>query len=629
MWKSPRGRTQTLDSQARFSRTRARLRVECLESRTLLSASVVEGLGATPGWQASPLVSSNGTPTGYTPAQIRHAYGFDQIAFSSGTLSGDGSGQTIAIVIADSHPNVAGDLHVFDQKFGLPDPVLNQVNLTRNGSPPPVNADWGLEADLDVQWAHAIAPMANIRLVQAYSPSLSDMFAAVDYARKQPGVSVVSMSWGGSEFYGETSYDGYLTTPAGHAGVTFVASSGDSGGLVKYPAASPNVVSVGGTSLRLNPDGSRNWEPAWYGSDGGVSWYEGKPAYQGGVNPYGHWRTTPDVAYNASMVYGVAVYDSQVVSGQSGWFELGGTSAGAPQWAGLFAIVNQGRALAGLAPLDGRSQTLPALYGLPSGDFIDITYGLTGLYNHSATVGYDLVTGRGSPYANLMVQGLIGAAGAASSSTFVAQQPAGKQAAKPSTPAATGSQPGAPALTGTEPGGTVAGAIPPTIATLVTAAKPGSPQDVAGAGVPAPRPPAPALAATVESAGAAPAQRTPALPDGYKTAGGEEDTLGRGDAWDALASHGRSPASGAGVTSAWSPVTDAAFIPVRRGDAEDDERFSLIRAGGPTCAIPVDDTTPTGSIPVVAALAMLAGAPVILSDRRGTAPVLPRLAGSR
>jgi hypothetical protein len=214
------------------------------------------------------------------------------------------------------------------------------------------------------------------------------------------------MSWGAPEFYTQVNYDKYFTTPAGHSGVTFVAASGDSGGIINYPSVSPYVVSVGGTSLRLNTDGSRAWEPAWYGSDGGVSRYVTKPSYQNGLNPYA-FRTTPDVSYNASMVFGVAVYSTVPVGGQAGWFELGGTSAGAPQWAGLFAIVNQGRALVGLPSLDGRTQTLPAIYNLPSSAFLDVTAGLSGLYNHAAQPGYDLVTGRGSPYAQFVTQGLV------------------------------------------------------------------------------------------------------------------------------------------------------------------------------------------------------------------------------
>ncbi len=180
--------------------------------------------------------------------------------------------------------------------------------------------------------------------MEANSASLGDLLTAVNYARQQAGVSVVSMSWGGSEFNGETAYDSYFTTPAGHAPVTFVASSGDSGGDGEWPAVSPNVLSVGGTALSMNSSSVRTSETAWSGSSGGVSAYESEPAYQTGVQSTGR-RTTPDVAYDANPNTGVAIYDSVSYAGQSGWFTVGGTSAGSPQWAALMAIANQGRAL--------------------------------------------------------------------------------------------------------------------------------------------------------------------------------------------------------------------------------------------------------------------------------------------
>jgi subtilase family serine protease len=133
-------------------------------------------------------------PTGYTPAQIRHAYGFDQVWFNG--VAGDGTGQTIAIVDAYDDPNVASDLHQFDAAFGLPDPSLTKVNEYGGFAPPAANATWAVEIALDVEWAHAIAPGARILLVEANSNSNADLFAAVTYAAEQPGVSVVSMSWG-------------------------------------------------------------------------------------------------------------------------------------------------------------------------------------------------------------------------------------------------------------------------------------------------------------------------------------------------------------------------------------------------------------------------------------------------
>jgi hypothetical protein len=331
-------------------------------------------------------------PTVLTPAQVRHAYGFDQLPY-------DGSGQTIALVLAHDNPTAAQDLHTFDRQFGLPDPTLLKAT---EGSQVSYDPGWALESSLDLEWAHAIAPRATLLLVEAASTSLSDLMGAVDYARHFPGVSVVSMSWGAGEFPGENQLDGLFTTPAGHTGVTFVAASGDTGGQTIYPSTSPNVVAVGGTSLIVS-GGAYVRETGWGGSGGGFSSFEGEPSYQAGTQASGR-RTTPDVAYNADPNTGVLV-----VSGGA-WYGVGGTSAGAPQWAGLFALVDQGLARQGVPSLDGRTQALPALYALArshySSDFHDVTSGRAGGF--TANAGYDLVTGLGSPVANALVPGLIG-----------------------------------------------------------------------------------------------------------------------------------------------------------------------------------------------------------------------------
>jgi subtilase family serine protease len=355
----------------------ARVQVEELEPRNLLSIIAT-----------------------YTPAQIRAAYGFDQV-------SQTGAGQTIAIVDAYSDSKVFSNANTFSSQWGLPalnststSPWFKQVNQNGGTKLPVGNANWGLEMSLDVEWAHAIAPQANILLVDASSASLGNLLTAVNYARNYPGVSVVSMSWGASEFSSEASYDSYFTTPSGHQGVTFVASSGDNGAGASWPAISPNVVSVGGTTLNLTV--TPTTETGWSGSGGGPSGYESVPTYQ---NSLGYSsRTNPDVAYNADPNTGYYVYDT---FGGSGWYDVGGTSAGAPQWAGLVALANQARAQVTPTPLptlDGPSQTLPAIYSMPSSNFNDITSGSNGAY--SAGTGYDLVTGLGTPSAPSVISSL-------------------------------------------------------------------------------------------------------------------------------------------------------------------------------------------------------------------------------
>ena len=373
--------------------------------------------------------------SGYTPAQIRHAYGFDNVSFSNTTTAADGAGQTIAIVDAYSDPHIFSDVQVFDAQFSLPSLNLTVVGQSGSSKLPSVDPGWATEISLDVEWAHAIAPGANILLVEANSSGTADLMSAVDYARKAAGVSVVSMSWGGSEFFswggGETSsqtnYDPYFTTPSGHQGVTFIAAAGDSGAYsgVEWPASSPNVISVGGTSLVLDSSGNYVSESSWSGTSGGYSQVEYEPSYQSNVQNSGV-RTTPDVAYNADPNTGFAVYDSLPYQGSSGWQVYGGTSAGAPQWAALIAIADQGRTLAGENTLDGATQTLPILYGAYDSnssyasafhDVVDRTtpapwywpFGGFGSDN-PATAGYDTVTGLGTPKAASLVGTLISSA---------------------------------------------------------------------------------------------------------------------------------------------------------------------------------------------------------------------------
>jgi subtilase family serine protease len=360
------------------SRWRRPLRFEELESRTLLTI--------------------------YAPSQILHAYGFDKLPY-------DGTGQTIAIVDAYDNPNVASDLATFDQLYGLPDPVLTIAQP--QGQP---NADlmWGMEIDLDVQWAHAVAPGANILLVEAKAAFTGNMMAAVDYARQQPGVVAVSMSWGQPESPFQTFSDAHFTTPPGHTGgsglpggITFVAASGDTfltGGNIIWPSTSTNVLSVGGTALSLDDSNNIVNEVGWYASAGGPSRYEAEADFQVPFQGYGK-RTTPDISYNADVSSAYWIYDSYGFSGPLGVY---GTSAGTPQWAGLIALADQALALNNIGSLDGPTQTLPALYNLANISYAtyynDIVDGSNGPYQ--AGPGYDLVTGLGSPVADQVVGGL-------------------------------------------------------------------------------------------------------------------------------------------------------------------------------------------------------------------------------
>ena len=186
---------------------------------------------------------------------------------------------------------------------------------------------------------------------------MSDLMASVAVAAQHPGVSLVSMSWGFSETQAviatdEAMYDSYFAAP----GVTFMASTGDYGaGDLEYPASSPNVVAVGGTSLIVNADNSYDSEDGWgyhsastgafIGSGGGISQYEAEPAYQLGVQTTGY-RTTPDVSFVADPGTGAQVADPYNLDPSNPWTTVGGTSLSAPCWGGLIALVNQGRVAA-------------------------------------------------------------------------------------------------------------------------------------------------------------------------------------------------------------------------------------------------------------------------------------------
>jgi subtilase family serine protease len=332
----------------------------------------------------------------FTPAQIRHAYGFDLVA-------NQGAGQTIAVIDAYDDANIESDLATFSTQFGLPACASATGCFTKlyaTGSQPTASSQWTIEIALDVEWAHAIAPQAKIILVEANSYALSDLLVGVDLAVTK-GASVVSMSWTTPEFSGERSNDTHFVA----TGVTFVAASGDSGAGVNYPAASPDVISVGGTSLTLTAQENYGSEAAWSGSGGGVSAYENEPLFQeqfGVPNGGSGYRVVPDVSLDANPGTGFAVYNSISYEGASGWFQVGGTSASTPQWAAAITIVNSLRAADHKAPYSGAAAPLyPTNTRLDSLTFNPINRpAQTDCKTVCRTVaGYDIYTGLGSPQA--------------------------------------------------------------------------------------------------------------------------------------------------------------------------------------------------------------------------------------
>jgi subtilase family serine protease len=340
----------------------------------------------------------------FTPTQIRHAYGFDKV-------TNQGAGQTIGIVDAYDDANAETDLAVFSKKFGLP--ACSTANgcflkAYQTSRKPAANANWAVEVSLDLQWAHAIAPQAKIVLVEASTNNLSDLLASVDVAVRH-GASAVSMSWTSGEISGERNLDNHFVS----SGVTFVAASGDTGFGVAYPAASPDVVAVGGTSLQLDSKGNYSSETAWSGSGGGQSIYEFEPLMQAQFpipDDSRGMRGTPDVAYNSNPGTGYAIYDSVGISGATGWFQVGGTSAAAPQWAALVVIANSMRAAQRKTNLTSANGALyTSAKGRQVNNFNAVVSGTNGSCGQmcDAGAGFDYVTGLGTPQAAGLIQALV------------------------------------------------------------------------------------------------------------------------------------------------------------------------------------------------------------------------------
>ncbi len=368
----------------------------------------------------------------YGPDAIRKAYGINALINAGVT----GKGHTVVIIDAFGSPTVGDDLIAFDKLWGLPDPPSFSV-VTMPGTPAfdPNNGDmvgWTGEIALDTQWAHAVAPDAKIVLVAAKSDSDEDLTAALNYALDHHLGDVVSMSFGESEaFLGNPTGLDLMAAwqsafqKAQQQRVTLFASSGDWGSTnpmdsqgdilpfqnISWPASSSLVTSVGGTNLffgsstNADPNGSYQGEQVWndgFGAGGGgMSSLVDEPLYQlaavgSSVNKILHkHRGAPDVAYNAGVAGGVIA-----VWGVGGGccYIFGGTSAGAPQWAGIIADLNQARGRP-MGFINNRLYMLGGLGALKS-LFHDVTLGdnaFAGEDGYPAKTGYDLSTGWGTP----------------------------------------------------------------------------------------------------------------------------------------------------------------------------------------------------------------------------------------
>jgi subtilase family serine protease len=321
------------------------------------------------------IYATSHTPVGITPEQIKNIY----------QLPSRGGHGTIAIVGAYDAKVIEADLAAFSLAFNLPSCTVKSGCFSKHlmTAKEASNSGWALETALDVEWAHAIAPDAHIVLVEATTPSGANLLKAVDYAASLPEVVSISMSWGGGEFPEEVSLDSHFKSISG---ALFFASSGDHGTGASWPASSPFVIGVGGTSIALKSDKSLLKETAWSGSGGGISVYEKEPTYQSdySIPRAGGMRAIPDVSYDADPTSGFPIYHAGL------WRTVGGTSAGAPQWAAI-ATLGSGITLNNI--YKDKASTDASRY------FRDIVSGSNGDcgYLCTARARYDYVTGLGSP----------------------------------------------------------------------------------------------------------------------------------------------------------------------------------------------------------------------------------------
>ncbi len=383
------------------------------------------------------------------PSDIRAAYGLNSLIDSGFT----GVGQTIVIIDSYGSPTLAADLHQFDSDLGIPDPpslkVISPLGTVPFDPTQPDQISWAFETTLDVEWAHSIAPGASI--VVLTSPvdetegvqGLPEFLQLEQYAVDHDLGKIISQSWAATEntlFYDAAGPQGPAVVAdynqfyqrALSAGVTILAAAGDGGSqnaatysqalgeatsyytfpTVNFPASSPWVTSVGGTALYLNAGDDYLYETVWNDNSigagaggGGISQLFTEPLYQlfalpraGQQQLNGH-RGVPDVSYNADDYNSaIVVYLSFLGPANAGYYLIGGTSEGSPQWAGIVADLNQ---LAGF-PLGFLNPRLYAIGGF--GQFgrygRDITQGNNaygGVPGYSATPGWDPASGWGTP----------------------------------------------------------------------------------------------------------------------------------------------------------------------------------------------------------------------------------------
>jgi subtilase family serine protease len=374
-------------------------------------------------------MASVGEYTIYTPAQIRAAYTMPALpapgaALTQAQAAALGAGQTIYLIDAFHDPYIAQELAAFNTRFGLPACSVTVLGPSRalplagastagcellvaastsaggiSATAPAYDYGWATEIALDVQWAHATAPLARLVLIEAQDSSLASLLGAIKLANNM-GPGVVSMSFGGKE----GNWTDLVDSVFANDNMTYLAATGDHGPQVDWPAVASRVLAVGGTSLRFSDTGERS-ETSWSATGGGFSTYTPAPAYQSAaVQGIGGkaFRGVADVAMNADPATGQYVARIEPGATEPVWISAAGTSLATAQWAGVLAVANAQRALGGRPPLGAPHALLYESIASRPGDyfsaFSDVTAGSNGACSScGAATGYDTLTGLGTP----------------------------------------------------------------------------------------------------------------------------------------------------------------------------------------------------------------------------------------
>ena len=325
----------------------------------------------------------------FSPSQIKTAYSINSITPLKGIRP-----VIITIITAFNNPYLVNDVKAFGNLFGLPPCNLKIYNFSPYFVP-----NWAVETTLDVQWAYAINPYAEIRVIQARTSNWADLFNAINFANNKNNFSpaintdIINMSWGTPDKGNFSAYNNYFN----NTNTIYVASSGDNS-VVSFPSACTNILAIGGTSLNLLSNYTRSTEKVWSRSGCGLSSSFNKPIYQPNINNNTR-RITPDCCCVADPSTGCyVVLNSKLYS-------IGGTSLSAPIYAGMLSILTQNRLNQQKSTFTSVAEKInsiqPILYKNTT-SFFDVISGSSSSY--TAKQNFDIASGLGVCNLNSIIQ---------------------------------------------------------------------------------------------------------------------------------------------------------------------------------------------------------------------------------